>query len=495
MKAAGYIRESTDQQATDGYGMSAQQHSIRSYCELHGWELTEIYADAGRSGRTMRGREDLARLLADARSGRFERVVFWKLDRLGRNLKDLLEICDQLEAADIGIVSIQEAIDTGTAAGRMIRSFLGAVAEFEREVTVERIKAGLEEKARQGKILGPLPLGYVRDEKGEISEDPLIGPLIRSAFQAYAGGQHSLRGMAVWAASVGLRSAAGNPLDRLSVRKLLTNITYSGQVVFHGEAIGDGKHPAIVDPGLFAQVQEQLSRRRQLRGSTRPFGKEPYPLSGVGACARCGSTLLGLKASKVRRRYMRCSKAHRQGKTACAQPMMRAEVLEAQIAAYVGDMRLPPEFLEAVVAEIRRRRSRIAPIEDVGRLEREIERWRRLFVMDEIDEARYRHETAPLRRRMAAIESPQEVLDVEKAISYLCDVGKLWAASPRGLQREFVQEVFQCVTVDGPQVATITPRDVYEPMFVLDRQRRFGGEFSLINGGGVDWLPGQDSNL
>src|SRR3990172_4009327 len=71
-------------------------------------------------------------------AGRFQRVIFWKLDRLARNLRDLLDICDGLEALEVGIVSIQEAIDTGTAAGRMIRSFLGAVAEFEREVITER---------------------------------------------------------------------------------------------------------------------------------------------------------------------------------------------------------------------------------------------------------------------------------------------------------------------------------------------------------------------
>ena len=97
-------------------------------------------------------------------AGRFQRVIFWRLDRLARNLRDLLDICDGLERIGVGIVSIQEPIDTGTAAGRIVRSFLGAVAEFERDVITDRIKAGIAEKARQGELVGPLPLGYRRVE-------------------------------------------------------------------------------------------------------------------------------------------------------------------------------------------------------------------------------------------------------------------------------------------------------------------------------------------
>ena len=120
--AVGYIRVSTEEQVREGYGLAAQEQAIRAYCEAYACELVDIYADAGRSGKSMRGRESLARLLEDAKAGRFERVVFWKLDRLGRNLKDLLHICDVLEQASVGVVSIQESIDTGTASGRMARN-------------------------------------------------------------------------------------------------------------------------------------------------------------------------------------------------------------------------------------------------------------------------------------------------------------------------------------------------------------------------------------
>jgi site-specific DNA recombinase len=483
VKAVGYIRVSTDEQAREGYGLSAQEQSIRAHCRAQGWELTDVYTDAGRSGKSIRGREGLAQLVADAEAGRFERLVFWKLDRLGRNLRDLLEVSDRLESLGVGIVSVQEAIDTGTATGRMIRSVIGALAEFERETIVDRITAGLREKARQGELLGPLPLGYTRDESGAVQADPTVAPLIRDAFARYATGRCSLQEMARWANDAGLRSVEGNRMDRLNIRKILTNVAYTGQVGYHlrcGDGVvAKGKHPPIVDAALFAKVQETLARRRNRR-PTRPHGRQPYPLTGVAVCGACGSSMLGSPVTvqgRWRYRYMRCSIAQRQGRDACVQPMVRAERLEDQIAAYVGGMRLPAEYLGEVVAELRRRRHHAPDAGEAPALRREVERWRRLFVLGEIDEERYSREAKPLRKRLAELERPREVLDVERAVAYLRDVGKLWAESPRTLQREFVGEVFQRIVVDGPEIATITPRDLYAPLFVLDRRERFGGDF------------------
>ena len=141
-------------------------------------------------------------------------------------------------------------------------------------------------------------------------------------------------------------------------------------------------------------------------------------------------------------------------------------------------MRLPPEYLGEVVAELRRRQ-RTAGADDgeAERLAREVERWRRLYVLGEIDEERYRQEASPLRRRLAELQRPREVLDVERAVNSLRDMSSLWAESPRRQQREFVQEVFERMIVEGPELASITPKPLYAPLFVLDRRERFGGDF------------------
>lgn len=166
---------------------------------------------------------------------------------------------------------------------------------------------------------------------------------------------------------------------------------------------------------------------------------------------------------------MRCSTAARRGRDACQQPMVPAEGLEAQMAAYVGGMQLPAAYVGEVVAELRRRQEPDCTAE-ARRLEREIERWwRRLFVLGEIDEAELKARTEPLHRSLETLCEPPAELDVEKALTYLRDVGRLWADSPRECS-----EVFEGIEVRGKEITSITPKAVYVPMFVLDRRERFG---------------------
>ena len=159
------------------------------------------------------------------------------------------------------------------------------------------------------------------------------------------------------------------------------------------------------------------------------------------------------------------------------------------LGAYVSGMRLPPEYLGEVVDELRRRHQASRPAGEEKALEGRIERWRRLFVLDEISEDRYRSEVRPLKQLLDEAQQPPEILDVERAVLYLRDVGALWAESPRKQQREFVHEVFERIVVTGPQLTATTPKPAYAPLFAIDRKERFGGKMGLV------WLPGQDSNL
>ena len=455
---------------------------------MKGWELVDVYVDAGRSGKAMKGRDGLLQLLEDANHHEFERVLFWRLDRLGRSMRDLLQIYDQLEGAGASLVSIQEGIDTSTLTGQLVRNILAAISEFERGSIVERIKAGLAEKQRQGELTGTLPFGYLKNYEGAVVVDSYVAPLIKEAFLRYATGQYSLQRLANWATSVGLRTRDGNHHSKSSVRDLLTTVSYTGQVARYrrkgGQIVAKGKHPAIIDMDTFSQVQDVLSRRR-FSPPSRPFGRQPYPLSGVAICSSCLSPFVGLTAGKVDKRYLRCATTHRRGRYACSQPMVAAELLEGQIASYVGGIRLPVEYIGEVVAELRRRQRRVEDPSEAPTLRRELERWQKLYAVGEIEEASYKREATAIRKRLAEVDQPREVLDVERAVYYLRDVGNLWADSPKDMQRAFVREVFDRIMVEGAQITSITPKTDYAPLFMLDRQERFGGVCSMVGATGV----------
>jgi DNA invertase Pin-like site-specific DNA recombinase len=147
MKAAIYARVSTLDQEPEN-----QLQELRRYIEARGWSAVE-YVDKGVSGAKDR-RPALDQLLADARRRRFDVLVCWRLDRLGRNLKHLITLLEDLQALGIAFVSLAEGIDATTPAGKLQMHILGAIAEFERARIAERVKAGLTRARAQGRTLG-----------------------------------------------------------------------------------------------------------------------------------------------------------------------------------------------------------------------------------------------------------------------------------------------------------------------------------------------------
>ena len=148
--AAIYVRVSTDKQTVEN-----QVKELRQIAERRGWEVVAQYSDAGISGSKGRdGRPGLDQMLKDAQRRRFDVVMAWAIDRLGRSLIDLLGTIQTLEACSVDLYLDQQAIDTTTPAGRLMFQVTGAFAEFERSMIRQRIHAGLKRAVEAGKTLG-----------------------------------------------------------------------------------------------------------------------------------------------------------------------------------------------------------------------------------------------------------------------------------------------------------------------------------------------------
>src|ERR1700722_1961385 len=136
-----------------GQDPEVQSREIREYCQRRGWALVGEYVDAGISGAKER-RPELDRLIADAHKRRFEVIVVWKFDRFARSVSHLLRALENFRALGIEFVSLSEQIDTSTPTGKMIFTVLGAVAELERSLIAERVRAGLRNAKAKGRKLG-----------------------------------------------------------------------------------------------------------------------------------------------------------------------------------------------------------------------------------------------------------------------------------------------------------------------------------------------------
>ena len=150
MRAALYARVST---SNNGQDPEVQLRELREYVKRRGWEIASEYVDVGISG-SKEKRPQLDRLLAEAHRRRFDGVVVWKFDRFARSVSHLLRALETFQSLGIEFVSLTEGVDTSTPMGKMVFTVLGAVAELERSLIVERVKAGLRNARAKGKRLG-----------------------------------------------------------------------------------------------------------------------------------------------------------------------------------------------------------------------------------------------------------------------------------------------------------------------------------------------------
>jgi putative DNA-invertase from lambdoid prophage Rac len=149
-RVAIYARVST---TNHGQDVGLQTGDLRQFAEARGWRLADEYVDQGVSG-SKDSRPELNRLMADAKRRKFDVVLVWKLDRFGRSLRHLVNALAEFESLGITFVSLSDNLDLSTASGRLMFNIIGAMAEFERELIRERVKAGIRNAKAKGKKMG-----------------------------------------------------------------------------------------------------------------------------------------------------------------------------------------------------------------------------------------------------------------------------------------------------------------------------------------------------
>lgn len=173
MRAAGYARVSTRRQVEEGYSLAAQRRQIKGFCDGKRWELVRVYADEGKSGKDLKGRAALQALLEAAKAHQFDVVVICKLDRLGRNTRQILGMVeDYFSKNGVRLVSVQEGIDATTPAGEFTLTVLAGLSQLERRQVSDRTREDMAEAKKQGKHCGRVGYGWRMGKAGELVPVP-----------------------------------------------------------------------------------------------------------------------------------------------------------------------------------------------------------------------------------------------------------------------------------------------------------------------------------
>ena len=275
LRCAIYTRKSSEEGLEQGFNsLDAQREACEAFVlsqQHEGWKLVPtFYDDGGYSGGNME-RPALKQLLADIDQKKINVVVVYKVDRLTRSLADFAKIVEQFDAKGISFVSVTQQFNTTSSMGRLTLNVLLSFAQFEREVTGERIRDKIAASKAKGMWMGGTPpMGYIPKER-TLEIEPQGAALIKLIYEQYLA-IGDVRRLKLYLDRQGIRSPVstsiagrcygGVYLGRGQLYRLLSNPIYLGKIV-HKEQIFPGQHPAIIDQNLWDRVQAKLSSNLQ----------------------------------------------------------------------------------------------------------------------------------------------------------------------------------------------------------------------------------------
>jgi site-specific DNA recombinase len=481
-RVAVYLRISTDEEHQP-FSLEAQRHRLEAFIPTQpGWVQVATYEDQVSGAKA--ARPGLDRALRDARLGRYDVLLVYRVDRFARSLKVLVGLLEELEAVGVAFRSATEPIDTSTATGRMLVQLLGVFAEFERATIIDRVINGMERKAaRGGWPGGTLPYGLALDADKRLESAPGELALVERVFARYATGTVGAATIANELNDDGLRTRSGRRWTRQVILDLLRNRTYLGEVYFRGTWHRSAPFP-FIDPATFDRVQGLLNERGE--GYARRFAtRSPeYLLTGLVKCAKCQRNYVGVSARgrSQRYRYYTCWTRNRYGAEACDADQVRADQLEEAVMAALVDLYADPGALrEAAMASrhndaaaASRTAADIAAVgSELSKAEAAIERYMLAFengtVTEEMFGQRVRelgNKAATLRARRAELtdaldaagsaEAPVTDEAVSAIYQELCAVSQ---AAPDPIRKAVAQAFVHELNVRG--------RDCIEPTFRL----------------------------
>lgn len=361
-RAVIYARVSTIEQAEEGYSIDAQLSMVRNKCISEGREVIDTYVDRGISGKSLKNRLALQKLLEDIKKGGIDEVWVWKTNRLARNHLDLLNMVHIFDKYNVGFKSCTEPFETNTATGKLLLNLLASIGEFERETIVDNVKMGHKERAKRGEWNGGRVLGYDsvslnnNEEKRVLVINKEEAFVVKKIYDSYLSGL-GLKAITNMLNKEGYKTKKNNYFNIVGVKEILLNPIYCGNIRYNyrenwsekrrrginkNPIIVEGIHEAIISKEKWEEVQ--CIFKSKSKRPARVF-EGNYLLTGLLKCPVCGASMV---AGRVKRklkngeekviRYYHCGNWRNKGSAVCKSNGIRADKAEEFIISKINNI-------------------------------------------------------------------------------------------------------------------------------------------------------------
>ena len=422
-----YTRVSTAMQI-DGYSLDAQKTRMKAYADFNNYQIVGEYEDAGKSGKSIEGRASFCRMMEDIKSGKdgVAYVLVFKLSRFGRNAADVLSTLQVMQDFGVNLICVEDGIDSskdaGKDAGKLMISFLSAVAEIERENIRVQTMEGRIQKAREGRWNGGFaPYGYrLVDGVLQINEDE--APAIRTIFEQYVNTDTGANGLSKYLETHGFQKLARqngtSPLFSATlIRAILKNPVYCGKIAFgrrklekiHGTRneyhqvpqenylLVDGLHEGIVSEELWNAAQVKLlAQSKRYEPVNRSKTEQAHLLSALVKCPICGAGMYSNKCTKRKKdgtpyksfSYYSCKHRKMQRGQKCDfNKQIQEEVLDNAVVEVIIKLVSNPKFAVMMQEKINSKVDTTAIEQEIAAAEKQLRQYYSIKskIMEEID--------------------------------------------------------------------------------------------------------------
>lgn len=456
MKAALYIRVSTEEQAKEGYSLNAQEERLQAFCYSQDWEITKVYREEGYSAKNL-DRPQIQKLLKELHS--FDVVLVYKLDRLSRSVADINQLLTTFDKNNVSFKSATEPYDTTTAQGKLLINIFASLAQFEREQLAERVHMGMKRMVEEGKRAGAAaPYGYDLID-GNLVINQAEAKWVRFIFDEYK--TKGKRAIAEVLNKSGIKTKQGSYWQDGVVTYIATNPVYCGYIRWNyrktsgaktnNEMLIKAKHEPIISKEQFEQVQIIMKSRagKGFKSNTH------YPFTGVLRCHRCGKPLIGAKRARKNGdyRYYRCT--GRFTYKICDLPVIPENVIEKEF--------LEKLKIEDFIAKEENESNIFADdlSSELENLNSSMERVKKMFKWRHMTEIEYKRDMKELKEKeleiTQALENIEVPIDVEQIKSFLLMLKENWSKHSYENRKLFISDLIKSIVVDVIQESSGGP--------------------------------------
>jgi len=492
VKAVLYARVSTEEQL-DNWSVQAQTRTFQEYCIQKGWTCVGIYKEEGKSARSdsIDKRPQFRKLLDDCKKREFDIIVVHSLDRWSRNLSVTLQSFKQLADQGIFFCSITENIDYSTPEGRLFLAMLGAFAQYFSDSLAKHTSKGMKERVMNGLPNGDVPFGYRRNIKDKIGEQdghlyivPEEAEAVKIIFQHYAGGGWSLSKLAAWlnegkfhtrnkgqlTDGNGKTVTGPQPFSLYSVRWLLHNPFYTGQVRYHG-TLYPGTHEAIISQEIFDRVQSQM-KNAKCRSKTFSPRYRLYLLKGLVRCIYCGYPLWSETSSNGYSFYRESCRSHNDFNCPAHGKAISSKVVDEQMEKIIKSLTLDPAWRDRITEKLSKISERDSIFARRKQSEEKLKRLGRSYIDGVIDEGEYRVQLKAIQSALESLVVP----GIEAAIhagEFLEGLGSIWDIATMEEKHKLLSVCLDAVYVDigaSRAIVGLQPKPTFYHLFETLKQ-------------------------